>query len=1061
MKRRRIDGPVTANQIAESNRTLQILAGRHNRWMTGHTISSTHGEEDGQTATTGVEAVTAAATHSSGNRPTATATSLVDSTQSEAGTDAAPSTNGMSNGGGAQPVQERPASTASTSNARAPAPPPTRTPSAGPNLVQYEAPPSAVNEFTRTAFPTPATSNGRKSVDMMAWQTAQPSLPSPASSDDSPTFAAQALRRAAPPRNSIGAIATTRSSVVNSPLAPHQPSPLQHHMHVPMPGPGHPYQTSPIPQQAAHVGQLQSPMLQQQQHQHYQGQQSHRHSLPNGVQAQQIQGQGQPLRTPPILPSNGPTARQLAASRIPAHALLAQLDAKEAEMKQAGTLSPTDSGRIALLREAVQKNDWFYQVLSQLFCLRSANPMMLPQSVQDANNKCWDYLDVLICPNNTLNRGLVEFFAQFPESIMAIYSDRTDARDIYDMRVQAVKACLNKLPEHWDNFVRACKKMWAPPLVQDLHDILYLKTPVLQSTAFRAIARMLYGSAELDFKGVQAIERVHLLDQDYFYRYNHRRSPAEMKKAYSVLTSVFQSFQVWKQHFQDRAPNQRLPDFALTQSAAEFFQRLPPGVAPTQQPPAHAHRGSLQSAQILAIQQHPQLQQQQITHQQNQQQQQRVQAQFQAPSGRSSPMQQQNMVQMPAQLAELQALGARLQAGRAGMQSPATPMQNQGPRRIFPRAEEQPRPQPTNPDWTRSGLHQSHLRSPHLGPIEAKPGAPRLYRYVIGFGVPPTRLKKTVFTETIKFSITQKAMERIAKTDAPQSKGGSTYRHISETSLLYRLRCSAIPGGGLRNEAVWVIADNVWPDDMYFELNGTKLETRRKLHHGRYLPVDLTALLRLGENRLRVSRSRTKNDFKFRTPQYALAVEVIGVTTHDKIKGTIPRISATDSLAAIKKSLSGGDGDDDDLAVTSSALTIKLFDPYSGCKIFDIPARGKDCLHRDCFDLETFLEMCKRQHPGWPTVVDCWRCPLCRGDVRPQTLVVDEFLVQIREELEKQGLLNTREIVVNADGSWKPKAEERTGVRSPSLEREERGSMARSVSAAAPAPAPVEVIEID
>ncbi|KAF2169960.1 hypothetical protein M409DRAFT_64367 [Zasmidium cellare ATCC 36951] len=885
----------------------------------------------------------------------------------------------------------------------------------------------------------------------MARQTAQPSLPSPASSDDSPTFAAQALRRGRPSRSSIGAIAATSRSVANSPIVPHQPSPLQHNMHVPMPGPGHPHPSPapPMPQQLAQLNHIQSPMLQHHQQQHpqqhqqqqYQVHPTHRHSMPNGVQLQQVQGPSQPMRTPPVLPSNAPSARQLAASRIPAQDLLRQLDDKEAEMRQSGTLSPTDSGRIALLREAVQKNDWFYQVLSQLFCLRTTSPMLLPQSVRDADSRCWDYLDILICPNDSIHQGLVEFFAHFPESIMAIYSDRSDARDIYDMRVQAVKACLNKLPDNWDNVVRACKKMCAPPLVQDLHDILNLKTPVLQSTAFRAIARMLYGSADLDSKGVQAIENFHHLDQDSFYRYNYRRSPHETKQAYSVLTSVFQSFQSWKQHFHGHAPNQRLPDFPLPQQAVEFFQRLPPGMVYAQQPIAHAHRASLPQAQIQAVQQ----------------QQHRVSTQFQAPNGRSSPLQQQ---QMPAQLAQLQALGAQLQAGRSGMQTPSTHIQAQGPKTLFPRAEEQPRPQPTNPDWARSGLHQSHLRSPDLGPVELKPGAPRLYRDVVGFGVPPTRLKKNVFIETVTFSISQKSMDRIAKTETPQSIGGPTRRHISETSLLYRLRCSMIPRGGFRSEGAWVTADNIWPDDMYFELNGTKLETRRKLHHGRYLPIDLTALVRLGENKLRFGRSRNKNEY--RMSEYALAIEVVGVTTHEKIKDNMPRVSAADSLSAIKKSLSGaGEDDDDELAVTSSALTIKLFDPYSGCKIYDIPVRGKDCLHRDCFDLETFLEMCKRQNPGGPTVIDCWRCPLCRGDVRPQMLVVDEFLVQIREDLEKQGLLNTREIIVNADGSWKPKAEERTGVRSPSLEREERGSMARSTSAAAAPPVPIDVIEID
>ncbi|EME82777.1 uncharacterized protein MYCFIDRAFT_211154 [Pseudocercospora fijiensis CIRAD86] len=168
----------------------------------------------------------------------------------------------------------------------------------------------------------------------------------------------------------------------------------------------------------------------------------------------------------------------------------------------------------------------------------------------------------------------------------------------------------------------------------------------------------------------------------------------------------------------------------------------------------------------------------------------------------------------------------------------------------------------------------------------------------------------------------------------------------------------------------------------------------------------------------------------------------------------------------MKKTLAGYDnGEDDDFAVTSSSMIIKVFDPYSSSKLVDTPVRGQKCLHKDVFDLEIFLSMCKREQPGWPSVVDCWRCPLCRGDVRPQTLILDEFLAKVVADLKSRNLTDTRAIVLEADGSWKPRAEERTGVRSPSLEREMRGSASRSVPPAtagmAPPPRPMEIIELD
>jgi hypothetical protein len=244
------------------------------------------------------------------------------------------------------------------------------------------------------------------------------------------------------------------------------------------------------------------------------------------------------------------------------------------------------------------------------------------------------------------------------------------------------------------------------------------------------------------------------------------------------------------------------------------------------------------------------------------------------------------------------------------------------------------------------------------------------------------------------------------------------------------------PGKGFDTESLWVTAENTWPDHLSFELNGKHLEARRKLHHGRYLPIDLSSTLRAGTNILNVYTMPFKGDPNV----YVVAIEAIGVSPHSKIIATIPTISSETSLDSIKRSLTSppAPDDDDDFIMTSSTLTIPIFDPYRADRICDTPVRGATCLHRECFDLETFLSQCKRQKAGYPCVPDCWRCPICKGDVRPQTLVKDGFLMQVREDLEERNLLSTRAIVVEADGTWKPRVEEEaSGVRSPSLEKEE------------------------
>jgi hypothetical protein len=93
--------------------------------------------------------------------------------------------------------------------------------------------------------------------------------------------------------------------------------------------------------------------------------------------------------------------------------------------------------------------------------------------------------------------------------------------------------------------------------------------------------------------------------------------------------------------------------------------------------------------------------------------------------------------------------------------------------------------------------------------------------------------------------------------------------------------------------------------------------------------------------------------------------------------------------------------------------------------------------------------------------------------VRPQTLVRDGFLIQVKEELAQKGLLDTRVIVIEENGSWKPRVDaQSSGVRSASLEVEEAAAASAATAAAANSRNPfapgaqgkqkvVEVIELD
>jgi hypothetical protein len=227
-------------------------------------------------------------------------------------------------------------------------------------------------------------------------------------------------------------------------------------------------------------------------------------------------------------------------------------------------------------------------------------------------------------------------------------------------------------------------------------------------------------------------------------------------------------------------------------------------------------------------------------------------------------------------------------------------------------------------------------------------------------------------------------------------------------------------------------------------------------------------LARAGLNALEVAVMSSTNDTKHH--DYLLAIEYLGALSNAKIKQRCQEqaVSAAQTISDIKRKLSSSIiDDDDDMVVVESTLTINLRDPYSASKMCDTPVRGRACLHNECFDLDTFLQTRKRKGQD-VTSADQWHCPICKADARPHTLLIDEFLVKVREELARRGLLDTRAIEVDKEGRWRPKVEERDphGVQDPDSP-EPAPVTARSEAARSSAPRQVylppahEIINLD
>ncbi|KAB8446209.1 hypothetical protein FH972_025191 [Carpinus fangiana] len=317
-------------------------------------------------------------------------------------------------------------------------------------------------------------------------------------------------------------------------------------------------------------------------------------------------------------------------------------------------------------------------------------------------------------------------------------------------------------------------------------------------------------------------------------------------------------------------------------------------------------------------------------------------------------------------------------------------------------------------------LHQAHLNSPELQ--FAEPYQQTFYRVVRAFALPPSTITNPDPSPDLppeyfynppqqwNFLLSESVSARLAKSSIGDNQ---RVRLANSNSITIRLRCCRHVG-----TTDWMTQDPHWPAATNFSVNGTRLHPRLKLNHGRDLPIDITDAVRAGQNIVEFTSARPKHK---PVAGYAIAVEMVGLTSHDQVLNDCKKLSAKDSWQALREKFSQTD-DDDEVMCLNETLTISVVDLFLQ-RIWDTPARGAQCRHPECFDLETFLATRSRIKPNQPSSVDDWRCPFCKGDASPNALIIDEWMLGVREELARQQKLDARAIEVDENGAWKVKDE--------------------------------------
>ncbi|RXN08943.1 zinc finger MIZ domain-containing 1 isoform X5 [Labeo rohita] len=119
----------------------------------------------------------------------------------------------------------------------------------------------------------------------------------------------------------------------------------------------------------------------------------------------------------------------------------------------------------------------------------------------------------------------------------------------------------------------------------------------------------------------------------------------------------------------------------------------------------------------------------------------------------------------------------------------------------------------------------------------------------------------------------------------------------------------------------------------------------------------------------------------------------------------ITKVKRSFSSVAVSVAGAGLNGDD---GVEQTAIRISLNCPITFRRI-QLPARGHDCKHVQCFDLESYLELnCER---------GTWRCPVCNKAALLEGLEVDQYMWGILNALQNSEF---EEVTIDPSCSWRP-----------------------------------------
>ncbi|KAM5203783.1 zinc finger MIZ domain-containing protein 2 isoform 6-T9 [Hipposideros larvatus] len=197
-----------------------------------------------------------------------------------------------------------------------------------------------------------------------------------------------------------------------------------------------------------------------------------------------------------------------------------------------------------------------------------------------------------------------------------------------------------------------------------------------------------------------------------------------------------------------------------------------------------------------------------------------------------------------------------------------------------------------------------------------------------------------------------------------------------------------------------------WPASVQVSVNATPLTIERGDNKTSHKPLYLKHVCQPGRNTIQITVTACCCSHLF------VLQLVHRPAVRSVLQGLLKKrlLPAEHCVTKIKRNFSSGTipGPNGEDGVEQTAIKVSLKCPVTFRRI-QLPARGHDCRHIQCFDLESYLQLnCER---------GTWRCPVCNKTALLEGLEVDQYMLGILVYIQNS---DCEEITIDPTCSWKP-----------------------------------------